>query len=118
MVRNYSQSKPTSLITRLEDYRSNASSEIFKDNKDELRDNLSVPNLSRSTLADQIDYELDNFKINESSIDSSYAVNQNLNSSTLNENKMICADVKPKLMGFLNREKILGKISPTIEMKM
>ena len=32
------------------------------------RDIATMPELSRSTLMDQIDYDLDNFKINESSV--------------------------------------------------
>jgi hypothetical protein len=36
--------------------------------KDDLKDNLTMPELSRSTLMDQIDYDLYNYKINESSM--------------------------------------------------
>jgi hypothetical protein len=43
-------------------------SDIFKVNKDELKENFSAPDLSRSTLVDQIDYDLDDYKINESSV--------------------------------------------------
>lgn len=88
-------------------YGSNASSDVFKNiNKEELKENISAPDLSRSTLADQIDYDLVNFKINESSLNSS-VIERNQNTSNLNENKAICTDVKPKLMNFLNKEKIL-----------
>jgi len=72
----------------IEDQRSNFSSGALS-NKDELRDNFTAPELSRSTLGDQIDYDLDNFKINESSMDSSYISNNKPNSSTLMDNKMI-----------------------------
>ena len=59
---------------------SKCSSDVFKDiNKDDLKDNFTAPELSRSTLVDQIDYDLDNFKVNESSIESSYISNQNVN---------------------------------------
>lgn len=84
------------------------SSDIFKNiNKEELKDNNTAPDLSRSTLADQIDYDLVNFKINESSLGSSFMSQRNVNNTSLNENKIVCEDVKPKLMGFLNKEKIL-----------
>jgi hypothetical protein len=92
-------------------------SDIFKVNKDELKENLTAPDLSRSTLVDQIDYDLDDYKINESSVfnswssDSAYGSNQPINNcSSLNENRLNCANVAPRLMGFLNTEKVLGKV--------
>lgn len=98
----------------IKDYdRSSSSNSVFKNiNKDELRDNFTMPDLSRSTLVDQIDYDLDNFKINESSLydtssEGNYGSKRNINTSTLRENKQICTDFQPKLMGFLNKEKIL-----------
>lgn len=53
----------------IKDHRHSSTSDVFKLlNKDELRENITMPDLSRSTLVDQIDYDLDNFKINESSV--------------------------------------------------
>lgn len=53
----------------IKDNQYSTSSDVFRYiNKDELRENITMPDLSRSTLVDQIDYELDNFKINESSV--------------------------------------------------
>lgn len=77
--------------------------------------NISMPDLSRSTLVDQIDYDLDNYKINESSViesssDDGFNTNRNPNWSNLRENKQVWTDVKPKLMGFLNSEKIKSKL--------
>ena len=93
---------------------SKSSSDIFKNlTKEDLRENFTAPDLSRSTLVDQIDYDLDNFKVNESSLESSYISNQNLNCSTLRDNKRYWSDVTPKLMGFLNKEKI-NKNAPII----
>lgn len=79
--------------------------------RDGLRDVLTMPDLSRSTLVDQIDYDLDGYKVNESSLadscsDAGFHSNRNPNCSNLRENKEVCADVTPKLMGFLNREKV------------
>ena len=97
----------------IKDYNLTSESDVFADiNKDELKVNYTAPDLSRSTLVDQIDYSLDNFKLNESSmlnssIEDAYHTNRNLNSSSLKANKEICADVTPKLMGFLNQEKVL-----------
>mmetsp|Transcript_20653 Transcript_20653/g.20399 ORF Transcript_20653/g.20399 Transcript_20653/m.20399 type:complete len:215 (-) Transcript_20653:11-655(-) len=85
-------------------------SDVFKNiTKEDFKENNTAPNLSRSTLQDQIDYDLVNFKINESSVESSF-LNKNANNTSLNENKVTCSDVKPKLMGFLNTEKIASKI--------
>jgi len=87
--------------------------DVFKDiNRSELKDNFTMPELSRSTLIDQIDYDLMDFKINESSLldeewDDAYVSNNKANLSTLRQNKQICADFSPKLIGFLNREKII-----------
>lgn len=96
-----------------EDTQRSTTSDVFKGiNKEDLKENYSMPEMSRSTLVDQIDYSLDGFKINESSIyesscsEDGYMSNRNQNCSTLRENKEICTDVTPKLMGFLNREKI------------
>jgi hypothetical protein len=115
MIRDYN--KGTHQLFKFIDsgYMSNIS-DIFKGNKDELKENFSAPDLSRSTLVDQIDYDLDDYKINESSVfnswssDSAYASNQPINCSSLNENRLNCANVAPRLMGFLNTEKVLGKI--------
>lgn len=66
---------------------SNASSDIFKNiNKDEYIENNTAPNLSRSTLQDQIDYDLINLKINESSVESAL-LQKNVSKATLYENK-------------------------------
>lgn len=100
MIRDYNRSKHSS------------TSDVFGNiNKDELRDIYTMPDLSRSTLVDQIDYDLINFKVNESSMvesfsDSDYGSNHHANCSNLRENKLVCEDVTPKLMGFLNKEKI------------
>lgn len=48
---------------------SKSGSDVFSGiNKDDLKDNFTMPELSRSTLVDQIDYDLYNYKINESSM--------------------------------------------------
>lgn len=81
----------------IKDYtaRSMSQSDIFKNiNKEDLKDNFSMPDLSRTTLVDQIDYELDNFKVNESSVfetssEEGYGSTKNVNCSTLRDNKMI-----------------------------
>jgi hypothetical protein len=67
MIRDYN--KGTHQLFKFIDsgYMSNIS-DIFKGNKDELKENFSAPDLSRSTLVDQIDYDLDDYKINESSV--------------------------------------------------
>ena len=97
----------------IKDYNLETQSDVFTGiNKDELKANFTAPDLSRSTLVDQIDYSLDNFKLNESSMinsseDDAYDSKRNLNSSSLKENKQICADFTPKLLGFLNQEKVL-----------
>jgi hypothetical protein len=105
MVHSYNQSNA-----------SRQSSDVFQNlNKDELKENHTAPDLSRSTLVDQIDFDLDNYKLNESSLYSSgnnseYNSNKKANlSCNLRENKRYCADVKPKLMGFLNSEKVVQK---------
>lgn len=66
-----------------------------------------MPELNRSTLMDQIDYDLDNYKINESSICTnsidiskhSIPKQQFLRAKTSRE---FVEDVRPKFMGFLN----------------
>lgn len=53
----------------IREYNTDSNADVFGDiNKDELRENFTMPDLSRSTLVDQIDYSLDNYKINESSV--------------------------------------------------
>lgn len=71
------------------------------------REIASMPELCRSTLMDQIDYDLDNFKLNESSmftnsIDQSKPSipdQQFLRAKKQTEN---CEDIQPKFMNFLN----------------
>jgi len=79
----------------INDYSNKSAENAFDNiNKDELKENITMPDLSRSTLVDQIDYDLDNYKINESSVfessvEDAYASNRNINCSTLRENKQI-----------------------------
>ena len=70
------------------------------------RELVSMPELWRSSLMDQIDYDLDHYKINESSM-YSYSIDQSNNM----QNKQfvrakaqleVIEDINPKFMNFLN----------------
>lgn len=71
------------------------------------RDIATMPELNRSTLMDQIDYDLDNYKINESSMGtnsidlSKHSIPKQMFSraqSSLEPSE----EIQPKFMGFLN----------------
>lgn len=87
---------------------------IFKDRSlidfSSIRDSreiITMPELCRSTLMDQIDYDLDNYKINESSMYTN-SIDQSKHSIPKQQfmraktSREIVEDIKPKFMGFLN----------------
>lgn len=71
------------------------------------REICTMPELNRSTLMDQIDYDLDNYKINESSMISN-SIDHSKHSipkhqfMRAKESIDIAEEVRPKFMGFLN----------------
>ncbi|CAI2361868.1 unnamed protein product [Moneuplotes crassus] len=71
------------------------------------RDIVTMPEMNRSTLMDQIDYDLDGYKINESSmisnsIDASKHCIPKQAFCRVNASLENVEDVQPKFMGFLN----------------
>jgi hypothetical protein len=72
------------------------------------REIFTMPELNRSTLMDQIDYDLDNYKINESSMYTN-SIDQSKHSipkqqfMRAQESRDSEIDVKPKFMNFLNK---------------
>ena len=85
----------------------NNSIEDFSSIKDS-REIYTMPEMDRSTLMDQIDYDLDNYKINESSMYSN-SIDQSKHSipkqefMRAKEVRDSAADIKPKFMNFLNQ---------------
>lgn len=82
------------------------------------RDTNSMPNMSRSTLMDQVDYELDGLKVNEVSSSEIYESNKitnlhqyefsNKKNKAINDTeKKVIRDIVFKSLGHLN-----GKVSP------
>lgn len=75
----------------------------------DFREIASMPELCRTTLMDQIDYSLDNYKINESSMSNgsldqskfSIPKQQFMRAEAL---RTMVEDVQPKFMKFLNKE--------------
>lgn len=77
------------------------------------REIISMPELRRSTLMDQIDYELDNYKVNESSMytnsidQSKHSIPKQQFLKAQNQREII-EDIQPKFMNFLNdNQKVL-----------